>query len=449
MDQAATQQALIEAIEHHHAGRYDRARAIHRHILSVFPADANALQLMGLAWHRENDLTAALTHIRWALCLHPGDPRLLQNLELIVNDSFPTINRQVAAARYPETITLCQAILRVRPDHPETLMALAISLGVEGDADRADAALSRIVPGQVPEDTRSGIGRFLRAQIGERNDRDFVGTIVIPMHNMADYIERSLDSVVRSIGFHRDRTGDGNCRFRIAVVDDNSTDGGGATALAWAKRQDDPGIELSLLTNPRNIGAGRSRNLGAATATGRYLWFLDADDFYFENHIHLCVDALDRYPYVGYVRTGKHFQGIDAEISPEFRRRSENTYPCNMAVRLECHRFVGGFPEAEMFFPNTCDDVAYSRCLESFFICARTSVPTVHYTIRPGNAMDVYLKSKEAAEETGQEQPLSGDRWVATELYIRWRLRALRDKAAEPWGGPPLIPDGRPRLLPL
>ncbi|SMH41171.1 glycosyltransferase family 2 protein [Azospirillum agricola] len=446
MDEETAHRALTEAIGHYRAGHHDVACALHHAILSAFPAHVDALQLLGLALYRKNELAAALAQIGRALRLRPGEPALIQNLDFVVGGTLGSIGHLVDEKRYAEAAALCRAILRVRPDQPQAWLALATALGVEGDLEGAEVALSRIAPGQVSDEKRGGMARFLRAQAHDRDDQGFVGTIVVPMHNMADYIERSLDSIVHSIRFHRDRSGDAG-RFRIAVVDDNSTDGGAAVALAWARRQDEPGVDVTLLTNPRNIGAGWSRNLGAATATGRYLWFLDADDFYFEPHIHLCVDALDRHPYAGYVRTGKHFQGIDADISVEFRTQSENTYPCNMAVRLECHRFVGGFPEAEMFFPNTSDDVAYSRCLESFFICARTSVPTVHYTIRPGNAMDVYLKSKAATEQGGPSQLLAGDRWVATELYIRRRLRVLRDKLSEPWSGPPLITDGRPRMV--
>jgi glycosyltransferase involved in cell wall biosynthesis len=83
-------------------------------------------------------------------------------------------------------------------------------------------------------------------------------SVVIPVYNAAPYLKACLDSVARL----------DPAPFECIVVDDGSTDGSAAIA-------ERPGVRV--LSGGRRRGPGVARNLGAAAASGEFLFFLDAD----------------------------------------------------------------------------------------------------------------------------------------------------------------------------
>ena len=91
-------------------------------------------------------------------------------------------------------------------------------------------------------------------------------SFIIPHHNSPDLLNRLLDSIPQ-----RDD-------IEIIVVDDNSnTD---------KKPQIDRADVKTIFVNAEESkGAGRARNIGIKEATGKWLLFADADDYYINNHI--------------------------------------------------------------------------------------------------------------------------------------------------------------------
>ncbi|MEM8791877.1 MAG: glycosyltransferase [Pseudomonadota bacterium] len=89
-------------------------------------------------------------------------------------------------------------------------------------------------------------------------------SIIIPFHNVEDFIEECLESV---------RTQD-YPSLQVILVDDASPDGSRAIAKAFCERD----ARFTLLSHERNLGIGPARNTGIEVATGDYLLFLDSDD---------------------------------------------------------------------------------------------------------------------------------------------------------------------------
>lgn len=97
-------------------------------------------------------------------------------------------------------------------------------------------------------------------------------TVIVPLYNSEDYIAQCIRSVTTQT----------HMNWELIVVDDCSTDSSVDIARRYAKN--DPRIIITSLD--KNSGnPARPRNKGIEMATGRYLTFLDADDYWFENKL--------------------------------------------------------------------------------------------------------------------------------------------------------------------
>jgi len=85
--------------------------------------------------------------------------------------------------------------------------------------------------------------------------------MVVPIHESADTLEVCITALLAARGPDDE----------IIIADDGSTDGG------WTALPGPVVEQVSVVTSPTNIGRGPVRNLGAATATGDVLVFVDAD----------------------------------------------------------------------------------------------------------------------------------------------------------------------------
>lgn len=93
-------------------------------------------------------------------------------------------------------------------------------------------------------------------------------SIVTGVYNTMPYLTKTLSSAV-------DQT-IGHDRMEIVVIDDGSTDGSAEEIDRFAARY--PGL-FRVIHQENSGGPSAPRNLGIEVARGRYIFFLDADDF--------------------------------------------------------------------------------------------------------------------------------------------------------------------------
>ncbi|MET8340012.1 glycosyltransferase family 2 protein [Streptosporangium canum] len=123
-------------------------------------------------------------------------------------------------------------------------------------------------------------------------------SVVVPVRDVELYISDALTSLIRNA--HRD--------FEFIVVDDGSTDATGQIIEDF--REDLPG--LVVLRNERPVGLADARNLGVSLASGRYLTFMDGDDWLAPGYLTGLVGAIER--------LGCDFVRVD-HVQVEGRRR--------------------------------------------------------------------------------------------------------------------------------
>ena len=88
-------------------------------------------------------------------------------------------------------------------------------------------------------------------------------SVVMPVYNGERYIGKAIESALGQ-----------EVPVEVLVIDDCSADG---TELAVMKYMDSG--KIRYIRNEQNMGAARSRNRGVKEARGKYIAFLDADDW--------------------------------------------------------------------------------------------------------------------------------------------------------------------------
>ncbi|WP_328464661.1 glycosyltransferase [Actinoplanes sp. NBC_00393] len=111
---------------------------------------------------------------------------------------------------------------------------------------------------------------------------DVLLTVVVPVYAVEDYLHQCLDSLRAGL------TAEENAQVEVIAVDDASPDSCGALLDAYADRHGG----LRVLHLESNVGLGLARNAGLAEARGRYVWFVDSDDWLPEGSMRAVLDRL-------------------------------------------------------------------------------------------------------------------------------------------------------------
>ena len=102
-------------------------------------------------------------------------------------------------------------------------------------------------------------------------------TVIIPVYKVEEYLERCVDSVLSQT------YGD----FEVILVDDGSPDNCPAMCDAWAEKN-----SRIRVIHKENGGLSDARNVGMAAATGKYIAFVDSDDWIAPEMFERLVKAL-------------------------------------------------------------------------------------------------------------------------------------------------------------
>lgn len=171
-------------------------------------------------------------------------------------------------------------------------------------------------------------------------------SVIIPLYNKADKIEKTLKSVFAQT--YND--------FEIVIVDDGSTD----NSAAIVEHFGDPRIRL---IRQKNSGVSAARNKGIRESKGEYVALLDADDEWDSKYLSTQVAMIKKYPTCQIFVTNYQMRKTNGEsrsaivnglefeedgiMSSYFKIASQSEPPCcsiNIVAKKECFQAIGGFP---------------------------------------------------------------------------------------------------------
>ena len=112
------------------------------------------------------------------------------------------------------------------------------------------------------------------------NKNNIMLSVIVPVYNVEKYLEDCVESLLNQT--YRE--------YEIILVDDGSTDSSGEICDMLAKRS-----EKIQVIHKENGGLSSARNIGLKEARGRYIGFVDSDDYIMPTMYEKLIKAMSRH----------------------------------------------------------------------------------------------------------------------------------------------------------
>lgn len=104
-------------------------------------------------------------------------------------------------------------------------------------------------------------------------------SIIVPVYNAAEHLCECMSSLLSQT----------YTNYEVICVNDGSTDDSGAILESWKTRN--PKVQV---IHQGNLGVSIARNVGLHHASGQYIMFCDADDFFDKRALSLCINSISK-----------------------------------------------------------------------------------------------------------------------------------------------------------
>lgn len=111
-------------------------------------------------------------------------------------------------------------------------------------------------------------------------------SVLMTAYNREKYIGQAIESVLASTFSN----------LELIIVDDGSKD----RTVEIAKRYSENDSRVKVYVNEKNLGDYPNRNKAASYATGKFLKYVDADDYIYPWGLQLMVEMMEQFPDAGW-----------------------------------------------------------------------------------------------------------------------------------------------------
>jgi len=169
-------------------------------------------------------------------------------------------------------------------------------------------------------------------------------SVLITAYNREKYISFAIQSVLNST--LQD--------FELIIVDDGSTDNTYTIIQDYSKKDK----RIRHCRNEQNLGDYPNRNKAASLAQGKYIKYVDADDYIYPHGLEILVNTMEQFPTAGYglcsldQDTKEPFPFMltpqKAYLRHYFNKPLFHKAPLSAIIKKSAWQDVGQFPENRM-----------------------------------------------------------------------------------------------------
>ena len=147
-------------------------------------------------------------------------------------------------------------------------------------------------------------------------------SIIIPYYRKKNYIKKTLSSILKQTFKN----------FEILIIYDDTE----KSELNFIKKLIKTDKRIKLIINKRNIGAGLSRNKGISKAKGKYISFIDADDFWKKDKLKLQLKFMEDNKYLishtSYEIVNPNNKVLEFRQARTFKYLNDLLYSCDIGL---------------------------------------------------------------------------------------------------------------------
>jgi glycosyltransferase involved in cell wall biosynthesis len=169
-------------------------------------------------------------------------------------------------------------------------------------------------------------------------------SVLMTSYNREKYIATAIESVLAST----------YTNLELIIVDDRSKDSTVSIANSYADKDD----RVRVYVNEQNLGDYKNRNQAASYAKGKYIKYVDADDYIYPWGLQILVETLESFKEAGWGLCSIE-QNIDRPFPFQLSPAEAYAYhyegpglfhkaPLSAIIKKSCFDAVGGFSPIRM-----------------------------------------------------------------------------------------------------
>lgn len=167
-------------------------------------------------------------------------------------------------------------------------------------------------------------------------------SVLMTAYNRDKYIGEAIQSVINSTYQN----------WELIICDDGSTDDTLNIAYDFAKKDN----RIKVFVNEKNLGDYPNRNRAASHAQGKYIRYLDSDDYIYYYGLEVMVNSMEKFPDAGFgLRNNRDKRILPVCLTPR-EAYLEHFYeyghfdrpPVGAIIRRDAFNTVGGFSGKRM-----------------------------------------------------------------------------------------------------